>query len=297
MKARSHPFENRFFLYAIWLFLSILLFWKPCLSLIRFSLSNDDASHVILIPFLGACLIFLERKAIFSKISPGRVPGAAVSAVALLIYGWAFRSAHSWSSVNLLSAYTIALVLLSIGGFIVCFGPEAAIAGRFALLFLFLTVPIPEPLLERVIYFLQKGSADIAEVIFDLVRVPALREGFVFHLARVNIEVAKECSGIRSSMALLILALLLAHLFLRTFWKQSLFVLAGVFIMIVKNGVRIATLTILAQYVDPGFLYGRLHREGGVVFFLLGLLLLWPLFWFLERTEKQTRPVARPAGS
>jgi hypothetical protein len=37
--------------------------------------------------------------------------------------------------------------------------------------------------------------------------------------------------------------------------------------------------------VDPGFLYGRLHHEGGVVFFLLGLLMLAPLLWFLERGE------------
>jgi exosortase/archaeosortase family protein len=58
--------------------------------------------------------------------------------------------------------------------------------------------------------------------------------------------------------------------------------------MILKNGVRIVTLTLLASYVDPGFLYGRLHRDGGVVFFLLGLLLLAPLLWFLQRTERKT---------
>jgi exosortase/archaeosortase family protein len=55
--------------------------------------------------------------------------------------------------------------------------------------------------------------------------------------------------------------------------------------MIVKNGVRIVTLTLLASYVDPGFLYGRLHHEGGVVFFLLGLALLAPVLWLLERGE------------
>jgi len=115
-----------------------------------------------------------------------------------------------------------------------------------------------------------------------------LREGFVFHLAHVSIEVARECSGIRSSLALLILAILVAHFYLDTFWKQVILVIAGLFVMILKNGVRIVTLTLLASYVDPGFLYGRLHREGGVVFFLLGLLLLAPLLWFLQRTERKT---------
>jgi exosortase len=123
-------------------------------------------------------------------------------------------------------------------------------------------------------------------MIFDLVGVPALREGFVFHLAHFNIEVAKECSGIRSSLALLILALVVGHLLLHTLWRQAVLVIAGLLIMVVKNGIRIATLTILAQYVDPGFLYGRLHREGGVVFFLLGLVLLLPILWLLQRSEK-----------
>jgi exosortase/archaeosortase family protein len=56
-------------------------------------------------------------------------------------------------------------------------------------------------------------------------------------------------------------------------------------VMIVKNGIRIVTLTMLATYVDPGFLYGNLHREGGVVFFMIGLLLMVPVFWILQAGE------------
>ena len=166
------------------------------------------------------------------------------------------------------------------------FGRAALKNARFPLLFLFLTIPLPDVLLNHSIYFLQKGSANITEMIFDLVGTPALREGFVFHLAHFNIEVASECSGIRSSMALLISALVVGHLFLRTLWRQVVLVIVGLLIMVVKNGVRIATLTILGQYVDPGFLYGRLHHEGGVVFFLLGLVLLLPILWLLKRSEK-----------
>jgi exosortase/archaeosortase family protein len=56
--------------------------------------------------------------------------------------------------------------------------------------------------------------------------------------------------------------------------------------MLVKNGIRIVTLTLLATYVDPGFLVGSLHRKGGVVFFLIGLALLWPVYWWLRRGEQ-----------
>jgi len=122
-------------------------------------------------------------------------------------------------------------------------------------------------------------------VLFDLLGVPVYAKVFVFHLARVNIEVAKECSGIRSSMALVILALLVAHFRLRSFWKKALFLICGLLMMVLKNGIRIVSLTLLAIHVDPSFLYGRLHHQGGVVFFLISLLLLAPLLWLLQRGE------------
>jgi exosortase len=164
-------------------------------------------------------------------------------------------------------------------------------------MFLFLFIPLPEALLSRVVYFLQKGSAEISALLFGLTPLPVLREGFVFHLPRFSIEVARECSGIRSSIALLVLAVLAGHFFLRTWWRQVLFVLAGFVVMIVKNGIRIVTLTMLASYVDPGFLYGNLHREGGVVFFLIGLLLMVPVFWLLQTGEHEPNlPAAKIAA-
>jgi hypothetical protein len=42
---------------------------------------------------------------------------------------------------------------------------------------------------------------------------------------------------------------------------------------------------LLSVYVDPGFLTGRLHHQGGFVFFLIALLLLWPVFIWLEKSD------------
>jgi len=148
-------------------------------------------------------------------------------------------------------------------------------------------------MLDRIIYVLQTGSAWITGALFDVLGVPALREGFVFHLARIDIEVAKECSGIRSSMVLLILALVVSHFYLKRFRSKALFIVCGLFMMMVKNGIRIASLTLLAMYVNPSFLTGRLHHQGGIVFFLLGLLLLLPVLWILQRGESG-RYVGKP---
>ena len=60
---------------------------------------------------------------------------------------------------------------------------------------------------------------------------------------------------------------------------------AGFPLAVVKNGIRITTLTLLSVYVDPGFLTGRLHHEGGFVFFFLALAILAPVLLLLQRSE------------
>ena len=68
-------------------------------------------------------------------------------------------------------------------------------------------------------------------------------------------------------------------------------------VTILKNGIRIVTLSMLAMHVDPGFLNGQLHHEGGIAFFVLGLVILAPVLAVLRKSEmqiRQTRPVPVP---
>jgi exosortase len=262
-------------------------------KLVRTSLSSGDTSYVILIPFLCAGILFVERHKIFSNLSTDKALGGSLlflatsTAVASMLLGGVSPDGLR------LSGYILSLVLFWLAGFALIFGRNASRAAYFPLVLLFLMVPPPGFFLDRIVYLLQAGSAWITEALFDLLGVPVLREGFVFHLARVNIEVAKECSGIHSSIALLILALLATHFTLTSFWKKALFLACGLFMMILKNGIRIATLTLLAMYVDPGFLYGRLHHQGGIVFFLIGLLLLLPILLLLQKSEVNAEPVEK----
>jgi len=280
----------RWLAYGLWISVSLVLFARPLGWMIHFALQNDDASHILLIPAISAWVIYLERQTVFHRLSSDNPSAVFLFFVAVFFYAWTTQSGANWTLTSNLTGYMLALVLFWISGFAFFFGRSALQDARFSLFFLFLTVPLPEFLLNRAILVLQKGSAEITAALFDSIGVPFLREGFVFHLARVNIEVARECSGIRSSMALLILALLVAHFRLKSIWKKALFVACGLFMMIIKNGIRIATLTLLAMYVNPGFLTGKLHRQGGIVFFLLGLLFLLPVLLLLQRGEREESP-------
>jgi exosortase len=270
-------------IFAAWALVCSVVFWRPLSALLQYALNNDNASHILIIPFIVAWLIYVDRQNLrqpaFDLLTASyfAVPAAVLATIIFL------GSAKGTGLT--LAGLILSFLLLVISGFVAVFGRNCSKALWFPLAFLGFAIPFPEPLLDRIIYFLQAGSAEVAGAIFDWSGVPVLRDGFIFRLPRLSIEVAKECSGIRSSMALVILALLVAHFSFSKFWKKALFVIAGLLMMVVKNGVRIATLTILASYVDSDFLYGRLHKEGGVVFFLIGLALLVPVYWILRRGE------------
>lgn len=271
--------------FVAFLLISSLIFYKTLIALVEYSLRDESSSHIILIPLVAFFLLYLERRRIFSTIQTSTGLGLGLALGGAILYCFAAWGPIPQNGNWPLSLETLSVVLLWVGGFVLCYGVEALRAGSFPVLFLLLMVPLPDVVLNRAIAALQEGSTEIAYLIFQAVGTPVSRNGFLLSVPGVTIEVAKECSSIRSSIALLVTCLLAAHLYLRTAWKFVVLVVLGLLLSIVKNGIRIVTLTLLSVYVDPGFLTGRLHHQGGFVFFLIALLLLWPVFIWLEKSD------------
>jgi exosortase len=205
----------------------------------------------------------------------------------VMLYWFARRHSHDLSQNDFLSLAVFSFLVVLIAGFVLSYGSKAFRAAVFPLLFLFLMVPIPGFLLEGIVFALQRGSAEVTDALFKLSGVPVIRQGFTFSLASVTIEIAHECSGIRSSLALFITSLLVGYGFLRSNWRRALLSVSAILAAIVKNGVRIVTLSLLGTYVDAGFLTGELHhRYGGLVFSLLALGVLIPVLWLLQKSER-----------
>jgi exosortase len=287
--------SRRHAMFVAFIVISSLAFYKTLGAVIRYSLaSSDSSSHIVLIPIISFFLLYLERQRIFSVTRASIVPGASLALLGILLDWLVNRSSIPQEGNWRLCLETLCVVLVWIAGFLLCYGFAALRAAAFPLLFLLLMVPLPDVILDRAVYALQSGSTEISYLIFQLVGTPVSRHGFLLSVPGVTIEVAKECSSIRSSIALFITCLLAAHLYLRTAWKKFVFVILGLLLSVVKNGIRITTLTLLSVYVDPGFLYGRLHRQGGFVFFLIALLILLPVFLWMEKSDKLRKPVGSP---
>jgi exosortase len=130
----------------------------------------------------------------------------------------------------------------------------------------------------------------VSAVLFRATATPFHRDGFVFDLPNLVIEVADACSGLRSSIALTLTSLLGGYTFLQSSIARSALLLAVLPVTIVKNAIRIVTLWLLAIHVDPTFVTGRLHHNRGVAFFLMALALLAPWLVFLRRLETSRSP-------
>ncbi len=282
--------------FALFVILSLVAFWQPVGSLVHLSLQLDYCSHILIIPFLSALLIYWQRKPIFAQVHSSFAEGAVVLLAGMVVYGLARRVAPALGPYDFLSATTLAIVLVWMAGFLAAYGTAAGRAAAFPLGMLFLTIPIPAYLVEKSILYLQSGSTTIAKWLFELVRVPVFRQGFLLSLPGLTIEVAQECSSIRSSLALVLICLLAGYLFLRSPWTRTILVLVALPLSILKNGIRIVTLCLLGMYVDPAFLTGPLHYRGGIVFYLLALLLLFPVMLLLRKCERLGAARSSAAG-
>jgi len=256
------------------------------IALMKFSLDHEYCSHILLIPFISAFLIYMNRDAIKKSLSwwPG---GALLIIPAIPVFIWAIARKSTLAPNDFLSVATFSIICIWIAGFAVCLGTRVARAAMFPLSLLLLMIPLPSVALDAAIRFLQQGSTTITWWLLQAVGEPSLRDGFMIHLPKFTILVAEECSGIRSSTALLITTLLVAQLLLRSKWRKLALCVAVVPLAMFKNGLRIATLSVLSVYVSRDFLYGWLHHSGGVVFFLIGLSLICGILRLLHLGESR----------
>lgn len=258
-------------------------------DLITFASDFDtaNASQSLIVPFMSAALLYFRRKVIFERVRYDVLPGVLIMIAGAALYVFGRTANLNWQQSDQLSLLIFSILVMLWGGFVAFYGIPSFKAGLFPLLFLAFCAPIPSPVMDRTIYVLQHGSADIAYVMLKLTGMPIYKDDVTFTLPGLVVQVAPECSGIRSGISLLILCLLGGNVVLRSWPKKLVLVVAAIPILMFKNALRISTLSYLAVRIDHSILTSRLHREGGIPFFVVGLLLLYPILQFLIKSEQQ----------
>ena len=271
-----------------------LLILKICVealaNLFQLDIHNEFCSHVFLIPFVSGYLIYKKRESIFFQPEYSCVVGIVIVTVgiSLLLFR---RNMNESLGINDYVALTVSSALiLWIGGFILLYGINAFRAAAFPILSLFFMIPVPSLILDKIIYALNVGSAWVTYVLFKLTGISCLKQGFVFYCPGINILIDRQCSGIRSTMGILIPAVFSTYLFLYTGWRRALFILAVFPITILKNGFRILVLSMIAVYSNPqnpALVF--LHSHGGVLFAVPAVCFLGLILILLIKSEQKSQ--------
>ena len=268
--------------------------FRPLISSLTLALRDAQYTHILLILPVSLGLIFLDWK------SPKPSAGASVNyGIGLLTlaavvtfltrFGLVARHPDEQLSVNML-----ALVVWWIGAFIVCFGTRAFKRALFPLCFLFWIVPLPEFILNPIVRLLQQGSAASAHLLLWAVGVPVDQAGMLITIPGLTVEVAPECSSIRSSLMLMVTTMVLAQVLLRSPWRKLLVIAVALPLSVAKNGLRIFVLVMAGTRVDPSYLTGRLHHQGGIIYFLIALAIIFVFLWVARRGEQKPRLLPAP---
>ena len=169
----------------------------------------------------------------------------------------------------------------------VWFGSEWMRAAAFPVAFLIFMVPLPDAAVNWLELTLVAASADAAAWMFRVTGTPMFREGTILTLPGIVLEVARECSGIRSTVVLFMTSVLASNLFLQSTSRRIALVAFVIPLAIARNGFRILVIGLLCVHIGPHMIDSFIHHRGGPIFFALSLIPLSLVLFWLRRHDKR----------
>jgi exosortase C (VPDSG-CTERM-specific) len=270
----------------------VAIFGGPLLALISYVRGSQLHSYILLVPFVSAYLLYVRRDQLpknhVTDISLAIV-SFAIGLVVLVFTYWLDFTGRASAPGDRLTLVTISfLCCLAAGGFFF-FGRTWMRAAAFPLGYLIFIIPMPDAMADALEQASSTASAEMANLLFNLSGMPFLREGPIFQLPNITLEVAQECSGIRSSLVLFITSILAANLFLKTTWRRLALVAIVIPLGILRNGFRILVIGFLCVHIGPQMIHSLIHRRGGPLFFVLSLVPLFLILWLLRKGDGKPR--------
>ncbi|NJN05642.1 MAG: exosortase [Rhodobacteraceae bacterium] len=277
--------------FAIFVALLSLAFALPLFHLVRYALATQLHSHAVLIPFIAAYLVWLRRDVPLPA-ATSSIAWAVVPLVAGLLAMWeAYLGPASSAGMPLndrLALTTGAFVCLLWAGALLILGWPVVRALWFPLAFLVFLLPLPTVVESAIEVFFQHTSAEAAAWMFGAVGTTMFRDGLMFKLPGIEMVVAEECSGIRSSLVLFITSLVAGQMFLRSPWRRVALTLFVIPLAIVRNGFRVFTIGMLCVHIHPDMIHSAIHKRGGPLFFALSLVPFMLVLLWLWRSDRSS---------
>ena len=252
-------------------------------SLVRQWASDDNYSHGFFVVPLALYFAWERRAALAAAPARPGWPGA------LLILG----SLAVWAAGVLgseLFLTRVSLIGVIAGTIWFVWGGRHLRILIFPILFLLLMIPLPSIVFNQLAFPLQLVASQVGETVITAAGVPVLREGNVLHLPARTLEVAEACSGIRSLVSLLMLAIVLGYFTEPRAGARVALALAAIPIAIIANAARVAGTGLAAEWVSPQAAEGFFHTFSGWLMFVVAFSGLLLVQQGLTRVRERRRP-------
>lgn len=230
--------------------------------------ADPNFSHGIVVPLFSGYLVWRRRKQLAAL--PLR---PAWGGILLLAIALGFLVAGVLGAELFLSR--ISLLLVMAGLVLLFLGWRHLRAILFPLAFLLLMIPLPSLVFNQVTLPLQLLASRFATSLLQAAGVPVLRDGNVLQLPAMSLEVSEACSGIRSLLSLITLALTYGYLLERRPWVRLALVVVAIPIAVLANGFRIVGTGLCVHYWSPDRAEGFFHTFSGWIIFLISFALLF----------------------
>jgi len=267
--------------------------------------TDENYSHGLLIPLIIGYILWTERERFSREAArPSFLWGGLIVVFAMLSLWVGTAGAE-------LYVQRMSLVLMLVGVTIYFWGWRLLRFLWVPLGLLILAIPIPAILFNKIAFPLQLFASRCAVWAMRLFDIPVLRQGNVIELmpkgARETkkLEVVEACSGIRSLMTLVTLAVVFAY-FTRPksddgnggggllervksygFWRSVILVGSAIPIAILTNAMRVSGTGVLAHYYGTEVADGFFHSFSGWVVYIVAFLLLFAVGWLLDRVGRR----------
>jgi exosortase len=162
-------------------------------------------------------------------------------------------------------------------------GRRTLAAVALPLIVLFLACPLPGRVQNALTVPLKNTAALLATGLLDLGGYDVSLDGNVIRMPGIrDLWVADACSGVRSLLSLLTLAILACMFWRRSLALRVIVVASAVPIAVLVNGLRIWLTGLLAVHVGPDAAESFFHFFEGIALFGIAGLLLWAWAWLLS---------------
>ena len=252
-----------------------VLFFPTAAGLATAAWEDDDFSHCLLVPFVSGAILLSRRRSIAACSIGKHTLGVAALAVALVLFAVGrATNINVFQRVGMLGAI-VAWILALLGGSVVW-------NNRFPFFFLVMAVPLPFDVYSQLSIRLRDLATRLSAGMLQVTGIPVFNDGNLLHVGDEDLKVADACSGIRSLLAIISVALLLGYLMEAGLVKGAIVAAVAVPVTLAVNAFRIYITAVALHSWEIDLREGTLHECMGFLTFALSLCLLWAAWWGVE---------------